>query len=452
MKKTHKIRLLLQELGENPYKQLNIAFFLISIIPLLTLTYVFYNSFYVFKEFILEYTRICIITGVIVLLGYTVMYSMIRNIINKALLYASKAKKADELKSKFAISLAHDLKSPLAAVKTNVAALRAGYYGGLSEPQKECITICDDVAGRMDSMIMELIDTYKFEAHEATLSLNRMDLRDIVDEQLREMEPIARLKNIKFAVDYPANALSVNADRDKIVRVVNNILNNSIKYTPENGKVTVRLYPDAAFARMETTNTGNSISEDMLEKIFDKFERLDTTIEGHGLGLAIAKDIVELHNGKIWAESGNGKPTRFIVCLPLATRIRTGTGNKILIIEDDKNLALSLKNSLTQKHYDVLVSNDAASGIRRAGSDEPSLIILDLGLPGVDELFVLKSLRSNQETIDIPVIISTGSITEGIERKVRDTGADDFIHKPYDIEKLLAKIQALLPASSQAAV
>lgn len=448
MKKNYKIRLLLQELGENPYKQLNIAFFLVSVIPLLTVIYVFYNRFYLIKEFILEYTRICIITGVIILLGYTVMYSMIRNIINKALLYASKAKKADELKSKFAISLAHDLKSPLATIKTNVAALRAGHYGGLSEPQKECVTISDDVADRMDSMIMELIDTYKFEAHEATLSLSRLDLRDIVDEQLRELEPIARLKNITFAADYPSNALAINADKDKIVRVVNNILNNSIKYTPVNGKISVRLYPDAAFARMETTNTGAPIPEDMLEKIFDKFERLDTTIEGHGLGLAIAKDIVELHNGKIWAENGSGKPTRFIVCLPLAARIRTGTGNKILVIEDDKNLALSLRNALIQKHYEVLVSNDAAGGIKRAVSDEPSLIILDLGLPGVGELSVLKSLRDRQETIDTPVIISTASITEDIERKVRDAGADDFIRKPYDIEKLLYKIRALLPAAS----
>lgn len=369
MKKNYRIRLLLQELGENPYKQLNISFFLISIIPLLTIIYVFYNNFSIFRQYILEYIRICIITGVIIILGYTLMYSMIRNIINKALLYASKAKKADELKSKFAISLAHDLKSPLSTIKTNVAAMRAGHYGGLSEPQNECITICDDVADRMDSMIMELIDTYKFEAHEATLNLSRLDLRDIVDEQIRELEPIARLKDIKFIAEYPPNTLAINADKDKIARVVNNILNNSIKYTPANGRVTVRLFPDEAFARIETMNTGAPIPEDMLDKIFDKFERLDTAIEGHGLGLSIAKDIVELHNGKIWAESGGGKPTRFIVCLPLDARVKRSAGNKILIIEDDKNFALSLKNILSQKHYEVLVSNDAASGIKRAVSE-----------------------------------------------------------------------------------
>lgn len=449
MKGNLKIKFLLQELGKDPRKQLNTVFLLISIIPILTIVYLFYGNMAILRSLAPESLRVYILIGVIMILGYATGYGMIQDIMNKTITYAAKAKKADELKSKFAISLAHDLKSPLSVIKTNISAMKSGYHGDLSAPQKDCVSVCDEVSDRMNSMIMELIDTYKFEAREATLNLSRFDLCGIVEEQVRELEPIARLKGITLTLERCKQGLLINADPDKITRVVNNILNNSIKYTPDKGRVMVRLAAAAGFARMEFMNTGKPIPEDMLEKIFDKFERLDTSVEGHGLGLAIAKDIIELHNGKIWASSAPGKPNCFTVSLALSGTQERGkvSGNDVLIIEDNKEFALSIKNALARKGYRISVSYDAASGIKLASSNEPSLIILDLGLPGVDDYFVLQSLKKMPETADIPVIVSTGNITQGLEAKVRGMGAEDFIQKPYDIEKLAGKIQALLNLS-----
>ncbi|MFA6320301.1 MAG: ATP-binding protein [Candidatus Omnitrophota bacterium] len=447
MKKDSKLRLLLQELNENPYRQLNLAFLLISIIPILTLIYIIYSNNFTAETSVADLTRICILAGVIILLGYTIGYKVLEEIINKILSYATRAKKADELKSKFAMSLAHDLKSPLSAIKADIAGLRAGYHGDLTAKQKECILSCDSVTDRMNSIIMELIDTYKYEARIAKLNLSLFDLRDIVDEQKRELEAIAVSKNITLLIEPSKKELAVHADREKMVRAINNLLNNSIKYTPPGGKVIIRMLPEPGFARMEFLNTGTPIAENMLEKIFDKFERLDASVEGHGLGLAIAKDIIELHNGRVWATSGPRKPNCFTILAPLAQKERHvhTNNNKILIIEDDKNFASALANMVIANGYEALVNNDAAGGLKSAQTENPSLIILDLSLPGVDDYFVLKNLRQIDATRNIPVIISTGNVEDDLEKKVRDMGADDFIQKPYAPEKLLSKVKTFLP-------
>lgn len=448
MKKDDKTYLLFQELKENPYRQLNLAFLLISVIPLLTLLYILYdNNFTTQASSVSDITRICILAGVIILLGYIIGYKVLEQIINKIMTYATKAKKADELKSKFAMSLAHDLKSPLSAIKADIAGLKAGYHGELTPKQKECIVSCDTVTDRMNSIIMELIDTYKYEARIAKLNLSLFDLRDVIDEQKRELESVANSKDISLTIEPYKKELTINADREKMVRAVNNIINNSIKYTPAKGRITIRLQAESGFARMEFLNSGTPIAENMLERIFDKFERLDSTVEGHGLGLAIAKDIIELHNGRIWAESGPKKQNCFVILAPLAQKEKRvhSSGNKILIIEDNKDFASALKNMVVANGYEALVNNDAESGLKSAQTENPSLIILDLSLPGVDDYFVLTNLRKTAATRDIPVIISTGNIEDGLEKKVRDMGADDFIQKPYDPEKLLGKVKTFLP-------
>ena len=150
------------------------------------------------------------------------------------------------------------------------------------------------------------------------LKLARFDLRELVQEQEREGMTIARAKNVTLTAELSKKALPLLADRIMILRVINNLLSNAIKYTPEAGKIMIKATPSNDFARLEVLYSGVPIPEYMLEKIFNKFERVDKTIEGEGLGLAIARDIVEIHKGKIWAVSAAGKPNCFTVLLPLA--------------------------------------------------------------------------------------------------------------------------------------
>lgn len=447
--KKYPLKLLFQELNGNPYRQLNLAFLLIGVVPMLALIYVICNSMMLGRNFFEDVSPIVIISGVIILLGYAAGYTVVQNIINKTLSYAAKAKRADELKSTFAMSLAHDIKNPLHTMKINMSCIEAQACGKLTKEQAGIVNNCDELIDRMNSMLMELIGTYMIESRIEKMNMSHFDLRDLIEKQRRELEVSALAKRMIFSVEVSEKPLTIKADKDKMVRVINNLLNNSIKYTPQGGRITIKAYPAGDFVYMEFLNSGPSIPQDRLEKIFDKFERLSTMEEGHGLGLAIAKDIVERHDGKIWATSEAGKPNCFKVLLALAKESGPAgpkDARKILIIEDDKQFSAALTSYLSGRGYSVLSAYDAAAGIKSARAGGIAAIILDLELPGTDDFFALKSLREFPETINTPIIVSTGKVGEGIEMKVRGMGADDFIQKPYGVEKLFDKLRPFLPA------
>jgi two-component system OmpR family sensor kinase len=318
MKKNNEQELLFKELNENPYQRLNLSFCLISVIPILSLIYILFDIIHTGNSAFNNMGFILLFAGVILVLGYIVAYGVIRNIVNTTLVYAAKAKRADELKSTFAMSLAHDLKSPLTTIKANISNLKAGFLGKLTPEQDEAINVCKETSDRMNSMIMELIETFMIEARIAKLTTTSFDLRELFEEQKRELNSVATARKITLKLELPPKPLIISADKAKLLRAVNNLFNNSIKYTVESGNVTVKAFRTDGFVRIEFLNDGTPIPEARLEKIFDKFERLDTSVEGQGLGLSIAKDIVELHNGKIWAASKAGTPNCFTILLALA--------------------------------------------------------------------------------------------------------------------------------------
>ncbi len=318
MKRNNELEFLFKELNENPYRRLNFSFILISVIPILSLVYILFDIVSSGNKILYNIGFILLFAGVILVLGYIVAYSVIRNIVNKTLDYAAKAKRADELKSAFAMSLAHDLKSPLMTIKANISNLKAGFLGKLTPEQDDAINVCKETSNRMNAMIMELIDTFMIEARVAELKRTSFDLRELFEGQERELASVADRRNISIKLEIPLKPLLVRADKEKILRAVNNLFNNSIKHTFDGGKVVVKAYPTDDLVRVEFFNDGSHIPEARLEKIFDKFERLDQSVEGHGLGLSIAKDIIELHQGKIWAASKAGVPNCFTILLPLA--------------------------------------------------------------------------------------------------------------------------------------
>ena len=292
--------LLACEMNE-PEKRLHIVFLLIGAIPVLALTYVLRMMIEEGRLPFAEMAPVFFFAGLIMVLGYIAGYTIVRSIFRKILSYAAKAKRADELKSSFALGLAHDLKSPLLVIKANISNLKAGFLGSLTPKQEETVNTCKDVADRMNVLLMDLIETYKIEARMAELTLSRFDLREAVREQVRECEAIASAKKITLqGLPGPQE------------------IPFEIKYTPERGKITLKTSLDKGFARIDCLNDGATIPTEKLEKIFDKFERLDSSIQGEGLGLAITKDIVELHKGRIWATSAPWQPNCFTILLALA--------------------------------------------------------------------------------------------------------------------------------------
>lgn len=310
--------LLSHEMG-NPQNRLITVFLLIGAIPVLALTYVLRTMISTGHRPVAETGAIFFFASVIMILGYIVGFTIVRRIFKKILSYSVKAKRADELKSSFALGLAHDLKSPLLVIKANISNLKAGFLGPLTSKQEETVNTCKDVADRMNLLLMNLIETYKIEARMAELTMSRFDLREAIKEQLRECKAIAEEKKIELTGAFGTQEIPFEGDRPMILRALNNLLSNAVKYTPAGGHITIKASLEKGFARIDCLNDGKTIPTEKLEKIFDKFERLDPAAQqGEGLGLAITKDIVELHKGRIWATSAPWQTNCFTIVLALA--------------------------------------------------------------------------------------------------------------------------------------
>lgn len=311
------LKLLLREL-KDPYKRLHFVFLLISIIPFLSCLYILFGKTFISEKSLSELMPVLLFSNLILILGYVAGYKAVTNIIQKILAYATRAKRLEEQRSSLAAALAHDLKSPLAVIKANMFNLKTGVPDPPTLQQEKTAALCMEVTDRMASILMGLIKTYTLgDESSSEPSLSRFDLREIIEEQLREFSAVSQAKNLDIKSLISKPVLPVNADRSMITRAVNNLLNNAVKHTPSGGKITVKTAGVEGFAQLEILNTGQPIPRDKLGKIFENYERLDPSVEGQGLGLAIARAIIEAHQGKVWAESGAGQPNCFTLLLPL---------------------------------------------------------------------------------------------------------------------------------------
>ena len=317
-----RLDLVLQELKENPYRKFRLAFYLMSIIPFLVFLYLLVARFFTIKILIGDIGLIMFISIFISLCGFYVGYSIIKNILNKVIVYASEAKHSDQLKSTFVASVSHELKNPLSAIKTNLFNMLTGLLGNINEEQKKVLELCQNVIERMAYLINDLLDLHKIEAGMIETKRVLCNFIEILEKQIKELEAMFNKKYIKLVKEIQGDDLLFWADDEKITRVINNLLSNAIKYTPEGGSVILKIYPAGGFLKLECVNTGSVIPPDKINKLFNKFERLDSTKEGTGLGLAITKDIVEMHKGKIWAESQSGEGTKFVIVLPRDLRTK----------------------------------------------------------------------------------------------------------------------------------
>lgn len=309
-------RLVLQELHDNPYNKFNMAFALMSVIPFLVFVYIIASRLFTINIFCGDIGLIVFMSMVVSFLGFFLGYMILKNVMNKIIYYAAKAKHSDQTKSEFVASVSHELKNPLTVIKTGLANLIDGILGPVNDSQKKVLETSQDVIDRMFHLINDILDMHKIEVGKVDIHRKLCNIPEIMERQSKEFELMAEKKRIKMDRDISGTDLLVWADEDKISRVVNNLLSNAIKYTPESGFIKMSTYRADGFIRMEIEDTAAAIPDDDLEKIFDKFKRLESKVEGTGLGLAISKDIVEMHKGRIWAEHRPENGNKFVVILP----------------------------------------------------------------------------------------------------------------------------------------
>ena len=233
----------------------------------------------------------------------------------------TKQKKLDLMKEGFIANVSHELRTPIVAVEKSLSLILSKAAGEITPTQKQFLSIAERNLKRLNVLVNDLLDLSKLEAGKMEFKESVGSLEEVINESVEVLRAWADSKSIKINTKIPKNLPQVKMDSNRLIQVLNNLIGNAIKYTPNQGVVTVEATPRNQEVQVMVQDTGIGIEEKNLPKIFDKFyqvgERTPTDIGGTGIGLSIAKEIIEQHGGRIWAESEKGQGARFVFRLPL---------------------------------------------------------------------------------------------------------------------------------------
>jgi signal transduction histidine kinase len=315
------LKQIIEELKEDPVRKFNTAFALMGIIPILSFMYLLIGRF--FSSKVLEgNVGLIVLTVVFVsLLGFLIGHTLIKSLLNRLIIYMVRLQEKDKQKSIFVANVSHEIKNPLAVLRLSLSNILDGLVGKIEEYQREIIKTCHDLCERLIRFATHTLDISKIEAGKIELKREYIELNRLIEEEIKVFEAAFNKKDIQCITNHPFPKVMLWADRDKMSRLVSNLIDNAIKYTPQGGKIFINLWEEERHVRLEVCDTGQGIPQDKKEKIFDKFERISSSEGGAGLGLAIAKDFVELHKGRIWVESKLGEGSKFIILLPKDLRL-----------------------------------------------------------------------------------------------------------------------------------
>ncbi|WP_426295213.1 hybrid sensor histidine kinase/response regulator transcription factor [Dyadobacter endophyticus] len=390
-------------------------------------------------------------------------------------LTAEKLQEVDKLKSDFFANLSHEFRTPLALIKGAIDKLKAEE----NDKHRADYQLLDRQAGQLLDMINQLLDLSRLEAGKLALNPQPIDLSDFLRQLGGSFVSLFESRQISYRYTVPLQSVWVNADQEKLTRILSNLLNNAAKFTPVGGQVQFSVWAEAIHAglldlRVLVQDTGIGIPAQQLPYIFDRFFQADSSItrsyEGTGIGLALVKELVELHNGAIEAASIEGSGTTFTISLPflvvdqqqharqtaadlsaLPNSLAAGelkpeqAGQKaqLLIIEDNSDLRNFLVDCFAPAYRTLAVDN-GNKGFDQAIAHLPDLIISDVMMPGMNGVELCRRLKTDERTSHIPVVLLTAKT--GSESKLAglETGADEYLTKPFDRQELVMRVKNLL--------
>jgi len=360
---------------------------------------------------------------------------------------------ADRAKTEFISTVSHELRTPMTSIKGYVDLLLLGSAGPLSEMQRRFLQIVKSNADRLKLLVDDLLDISRIESGRLQLDLRPVPLEAAVEAVVASLKARLDEKNQRLELDLPAFLPPVQADKDRLIQILMNLVSNAHKYTPEGGQIRIRACVEGEAVHVAVSDTGIGIPPEALPRIFERFYRVDDPrvqeTPGTGLGLSIVKALVEMHGGRIWVESEVGRGSTFHFTIPIAREapspvdrppapapvpVRGDGASPILIVEDDRHIADLLVQHLERAGYRTLVAHRGEEALRLAREERPQLITLDIYLPDLDGFTVLERLKADPATAEIPVIIV--SVLADRQRGVH-LGAVDVLGKPVDVERLL---------------
>jgi signal transduction histidine kinase len=366
-------------------------------------------------------------------------------------------------KDEFLAVLAHELRNPLAPLRTGVDLLlrrEAGAPGG-GRGVAHTLAAMDRQLRHMVRLIDDLLDVSRISRGLLELKKEPTDVAAIVEAAIDNVRPLVERLDQRLSVDV-APGIVADADPTRLAQILTNLLDNATKFTLRGGQIAVSLTREGASAVVRVVDSGTGIAADQLERVFDMFARVErpgvSAEPGLGIGLALARRLAVMHGGTLTAHSsGAGQGTTFTLALPareVPAREATAAGQradaepeatarlKILVIEDNEDVADTLTVWLEDLGHEVLVARDGQGGVQMVQEAAPDLVLCDLGLPGIDGLDVCRSVRALAVGAQPLMVALTGWGREDDLRRTRDAGFDFHLVKPVSPDKLFEVLRS----------
>jgi signal transduction histidine kinase len=364
---------------------------------------------------------------------------------------------ADRQRNEFLSMLAHELRNPLAPIRSAVDVLRM--CRGQDEDVVWAQNVIDRQVVHLVKLVDELLDVSRITRGKIKLERQTIDLAEVVRAAVETSQPLIVADRHQLHVSLPPGSIWVDADAARLSQVLSNLLNNAAKYTPQGGEIWLTAGCEGEDAVIRVRDNGVGIPPEMLARVFDLFQQVDRSLDrsqgGLGIGLTLARRLVEMHGGQIEATSaGPGTGSEFSVRLPLVPAPveddspacaeplveEVGDALRILVVDDNVDAASSIARLLRLRSHHVQLAHDGPSALEAAAKLRPDAVLLDLGLPRIDGYEVARRLRSANRGRKLMLIAVSGYGSEANRQQAHEVGFDHYFVKPLDVEQLLAKL------------
>jgi signal transduction histidine kinase/DNA-binding response OmpR family regulator len=399
----------------------------------------------------------------------------------KAKAEAEHIKGLEEIKSKFFANISHEFRTPLTLIQGPLQQIEeqvnaTGKNGVATVPLRQIYTMRRNT-DRLLELVNQLLDLSRLDSGKMKLQIVKGDVLQLLKSLSASFDSMAERKQIHYHVHFPEQTHIAFFDKDKLEKIVVNLLSNAFKYTPEKGTVSVIVEMEDSRLRLSVEDNGPGIAKKELDKVFDRFYQVEGTEDrGTGIGLALVKELVDLYRGQISVSSEPGKGSRFRVSLPID---KTGfkenelvygewkseenfisrtvdekeeTINKqslgsllplLLVVEDNNDLRQFICETV-QQQYQVTEAKNGKEGYEKAMAEIPDVIISDVMMPVMDGFAMTERIKKDERTSHIPVILLTAKAGQQHKIEGLETGADDYLTKPFDAKELLTRVSNLI--------
>lgn len=375
-----------------------------------------------------------------------------RRLLEESRSQAEALREADRHKDEFLATLAHELRNPLAPIKNALSIMRVS-----GDSDSSIAGLCTMLERQVDHMVRlvdDLMEMSRITRGVIELRRERIDLSTILQNSIETSRPLIEAGSHVLEVNLPDDPIELNGDKVRLAQVFSNLLNNAAKYTDRGGVISLDAKVEGDKIAVTVRDNGIGISSHALSKVFDMFMQADRSSRraqgGLGIGLTLVKTVVEMHGGTVAARSeGIGRGSEFIVRVPLERKALKETSTidpsvvpsrferqNILVVDDNADAASSLALLLKMLGAVVFTANDGPSALAQMEEVRPDVVLLDLGLPGMDGLEVARSIRSNPDYQHVILIALTGWGLEEDRLRTKAAGFDHHLVKPADLNIL----------------